>query len=118
MSRQSQQALVKLHAAQMRSWLTPAEAALWAAISRRQLGVQFRRQVVIVGFIADFCAPAARLVVEVDGRHHEAQRGADARRDAKLRRLGYRVLRLSAEVVLGALPRAVEAVRQALAAGG
>lgn len=116
MSRQSQQALVQLHAAQMRSCLSPAEAALWAAIRGNRLGVMFRRQVVIGSFIVDFCAPAARLIVEVDGRHHEWRRGADASRDAKLRRLGYRVLRLPAEVVLRQLPLAVDAVLQALAA--
>jgi very-short-patch-repair endonuclease len=32
-----------LHAAQMRSHVNPAEAALWALLSRRQLGVVFRR---------------------------------------------------------------------------
>jgi very-short-patch-repair endonuclease len=79
--------------------------------------VKFRRQVVVAGrFVVDFCAPAARLVVEVEGRHHEWRRGADARRDAKLRKLGFRVVRLPAEVVLRELPLAVAAVREALAA--
>jgi len=86
-SRQSQQALVQLHAAQMRASLSPAEAALWAAIRGKRLGVMFRRQVVIGSLIVDFCAPAARLIVEVDGRHHEWRRGADASHDAKLRRV-------------------------------
>ena len=51
----------------------------------------------MLGFIVDFLALSARLVVEVDGGYH-AQRGrADARRDEKLRRAGYRVLRVRAE---------------------
>lgn len=50
-------------------------------------------------FIADFVAPVARLVVEVDGAYHARLGAADARRDIALVRLGYRVLRLPAELV-------------------
>jgi very-short-patch-repair endonuclease len=53
-------------------------------------------------------------VVEVDGNYHARRRGADARRDAKLRRLGYRVLRLPAALVMNDLKAAVELVREAL----
>ena len=44
------------------------------------------------------------------------QRGAaDARRDRKLARLGFRVVRVEAEMVLRNLPVAVELVRRGLA---
>ncbi|MCC6903459.1 MAG: hypothetical protein IT377_31100 [Polyangiaceae bacterium] len=39
---------------------------------------------------------------------------ADARRDRKLAKLGYRVLRLEAGLVERALPQALERVREAL----
>jgi very-short-patch-repair endonuclease len=42
----------------------------------------------------------AKLVVEVDGGYHRDRVAADARRDRALRRLGDRVLRLSAALVL------------------
>jgi very-short-patch-repair endonuclease len=87
----------------MRSHLNPAEAALWALLQRRQLGVVFRRQVVVLGrYIADFLAPSAKLIVKVDGGYHCRRGIADARRDEALRRAGYRVLRLDAESVLKA----------------
>jgi hypothetical protein len=35
-------------------------------------------------YIVDFCAPARRLVVEVDGNCHVRRRAADVRRDAAL----------------------------------
>jgi very-short-patch-repair endonuclease len=55
----------------MCSQLNPAEAALWAQLKNRQLGVVFRRQVVVLGrYIADFLAPAVKLIVEVDGGYH------------------------------------------------
>jgi very-short-patch-repair endonuclease len=79
------------------------------------LGVVFRRQVPLAGkWIADFVAPALRLVIEVDGSAHEHRRRADARRDEKLRWLGYHVLRLEAELVMRDLPRAIGLVREAV----
>jgi hypothetical protein len=45
-------------------------------------------------------APARRLAVEVDGGYHALRIAADARRDAKLRRWGWRVLRLDARLVV------------------
>jgi len=80
---------LEVYAAQNRAALTESEARLWSALSAGQLGVSFRRQVPLGNrFIVDFLAPRARLVVEVDGGYHARRRGADARRDAKLRRLG------------------------------
>ena len=77
-----------------------------------------RRQVPIGNrYIADFVAPAVKLIIEVDGAYHRRRVTADARRTRVLERLGYRVSRLDAEVVLRQLPVALEAVRQALQAG-
>jgi very-short-patch-repair endonuclease len=91
---------------------------LWQAIRARKLGVVFRRQVVVAGrFIADFLAPSARLIVEVDGRQHERRGAADARRDRVLGRAGYRVLRLPAELVRD-LPDALARIREALREAG
>ena len=83
-----------------------------------QLGVSFRRQVPLGGrYIADFVARSARLVVEVDGGWHHGRASADARRDRVLARLGYRVLRLPAKLVLEQPLEAVAQVRAALASG-
>lgn len=90
------------------------EQLLWQALRSGQLGVPFRRQVPLGCYIVDFVAPQAKLVVEVDGRCHEQRRVADARRDRKLARLGYRVLRLQAELVLKQQPVAMALVRRAL----
>ena len=107
------------HRAQlMRACPSTPEQALWVAIRSGQLGTPFRRQYPIGGFVADFAAPQAKLVVEVDGRGHEHRRAADARRDRKLARLGYRVLRLEAQLVLKQLPVALARVREALAEAG
>ncbi len=86
----------------------PSEAALWEAVRAKKLGFEVRRQVPIGGkFIADVYVPECRLIIEVDGTSHKAKRRADARRDEVLRRLGYRVLRLRAELVERNLAEAV-----------
>jgi very-short-patch-repair endonuclease len=109
------QARLELFARQHRSRPTESEARLWSALKSRQLGVSFRRQVPLAGhFIADFFAPTIGLVVEVDGAIHARKPGPDARRDLKLRRAGFRVVRVSAELVLQDLPAAVALVRLAL----
>jgi very-short-patch-repair endonuclease len=106
---------VALHARQMRFAPTESERLLWSALRGCRLGTHFKRQVPVGGrYIADFLAPARRLVVEVDGLYHSRRRQADARRDAVLRRLGYHVLRLDAELVERELGVAVARVREAL----
>jgi len=99
---------------QMRQAPTDSEARLWRALRSSQLGVAFRRQVPLLGFIADFYAPAARLIVEVDGGYHSRRGSAYARRAHKLTRAGYRMVRLDAELVMRDLPAAIRAVRRAL----
>jgi very-short-patch-repair endonuclease len=110
-------AQLEAYAWRNRQVLTDSEAVLWEALRKRQLGVQFRRQVPLRGrYIADFYAAAARLVVEVDGGSHRGRERADARRDRALARAGLRVVRVSAEVVLRDLRAAVRLVAEALAA--
>ena len=101
------QATLEMHARCMRLNPTPSEQRLWQVLSGSQLGVAFRRQVVIGEYIVDFAAIKERLVIEVDGGYHATRTQADARRDRALRRAGYRVLRLPAALVLADLPSAI-----------
>lgn len=102
----------------MREFTTVSERKLWGALSgSRLLGVAFRRQMPLgrSGFIGDFVAPALKLVVEVQGSIHQHSRRADVRRERKLRRLGYSVVCLDAELVMRDLAAAVERVRRVVA---
>jgi len=98
----------------MRHVPVPLEARLWEALRGGRLGVVFRRQVVLGEHIVDFCAPAVRLVVEVDGGYHAEREGLDARRDERLRRLGYCVVRVSSEEVVRELAAVVARLRAVL----
>jgi len=73
--------------------------------------------VIVAGCIVDFSAPSARLIVEVDGGYHAVRMRADARRDRVLLCAGYRVLRLSAELVMRDVVSALECMRGALSEG-
>ena len=71
------------------------------ALRRGALGVAFKRQVVLgERYVVDFFVPSVGLVVEVDGKVHRGSADADGRRDEKLRRLGYRVVRIEAALVM------------------
>jgi len=58
-------------AKELRREMTPAEKILWEELRANKLGVHFRRQQVIAGFIVDFYCHRAGLVVEVDGDIHD-----------------------------------------------
>jgi len=75
---------------------TPREAALWARLKGRQLGVAFACQEFVLGYIADFYCPVAKLVVEVDGPIHDSdkQRRRDSVKDRALKWRGLIVLSL------------------------
>jgi very-short-patch-repair endonuclease len=102
------------HAHRMRLAPSEPERVLWQALRCSQLGVQFRRQVVMQGFIVDFFAPAALVVLEVDGAQHARRHGADKRRDRALAAAGLTVLRLPAQFVLRDLPLTLRQIAQAL----
>jgi hypothetical protein len=60
-------------------------------------------------------APTLRPAAPAVRGYHARRRGADEQRDRTLRRLGYRVLRLEAELVLQDLTAAVAQVQPELA---
>jgi very-short-patch-repair endonuclease len=73
---------------------------------------------VLQGYIADYYACAAHLIVEVDGGWHSGRARADARRDRALAAAGYRVLRVAEEEVLSALPQVLARIRAAIGEAG
>lgn len=101
----------------LRANLTDSEQLLWSRLRRKQiLGVQFYRQKPLGNYVADFYAPRARLVIEVDGSQHlEAGRARDdQRRTAYLERRRVRVLRFNNLEVLQELEVVVEEIYRAV----
>jgi len=84
-------------ARQLRREPTPAERHAWSLLrNRRLLGLGFRRQHVLHGFIVDYYCPALKLVLELDGNPHDGatQASYDDARTAWLKSAGYRLIRI------------------------
>lgn len=113
MSRHFARTLVD-RAAALRSAPTTTESILWQQLRGSRLGIAFRRQVPIGRFIADFCAPSIRLILEVDGDYHSRRGPADARRDRILGRLGYSVVHIPAALVSSDIDATISLVRHAI----
>jgi very-short-patch-repair endonuclease len=90
------------NARRLRKNQTDAERLLWGKLRARRLaGFKFRRQEPVARYIVDFCCRDARLVVELDGGHHNRDDVAaiDRRRQQEIERLGFLVKRFwNAEV--------------------
>ena len=105
-------------ARQLRRDSTQAEMTLWKHIRSQQLaGYKFRRQVPLGRYILDFVCFERRLIIELDGGHHQDQTVYDNERTEWLESQGFRLLRFwnnevleqteaVAQVILEALTRA------------
>ena len=109
-----QRQLLRQRARVMRHAPTETEHLLWQVLRAGRLGVTFRRQVVLQGYVADFYACSHKLIAEVDGNWHAKRQARDARRERTLRASGYRLLHVTASEVAHSLPLVVTRVRQAL----
>ena len=81
-------------ARKLRRQETDAERRLWSSIRDRQfLGLKFRRQGPVCGYVADFLCHEVKLIVELDGGQHSERSEEDARRTMLLGEAGFLVLR-------------------------
>jgi very-short-patch-repair endonuclease len=105
------------HARSLRKRMTPWEIRVWAELRRfNRSGTRFRRQAVIGRYIVDFACFRNKLVIELDGSQHAAERGirTDKARDKWLNEQGFRVLRFWNSDVQNNLPSIIEAVGNAI----
>ena len=105
----------KFEARAMRKTPTKSEGLFWKAIRRnRIMGLQFQRQVPMLGYIADFYCPELGLIVELDGRFHDPEK--DRIRDEHFKARGQAVIRIPSSLVIQNLPAALGMLRNACAA--
>ena len=98
-------------AKELRREMTLAEKILWNELRANKLGVHFRRQQIIAGFIVDFYCHKSALVVEVDGDVHDLQQEEDARREDVLKELGLQVIRFRNDEVIKDLSTVVGRIK-------
>src|SRR5579862_4674355 len=103
---------IEQKARELRREMTPMEQRLWQALKGKQLdGLRFRAQHPVGRFILDFYCPAWKLVIEVDGGIHAANRERDEERTACLAAYGYQVVRVQNEEIETDLPAVLEQIR-------
>ncbi len=94
--------------------MTDGERRLWNELRdfRRHYGVHVRRQAPIGRYVVDFVIQERKLIIEVDGEHHQIpeQRERDVARDAWLRAQGYEIMRLHSGEVWNELQACIETI--------
>ncbi|HWW24625.1 MAG TPA: DUF559 domain-containing protein [Caulobacter sp.] len=103
----------------LRRAMSGQEVRLWVRLrALREQGFHFRRQAPLLGYYPDFICLSRKLVVEVDGPHHEelGQRDHDAHRDQVLRGSGFQTLRFSTRAVHEDVDAVMSVICQALSA--
>jgi very-short-patch-repair endonuclease len=93
-----------------------AESHLWTILRDRRIIAKFRRQMPVGPYIADFICLERRLIVEVDGPHHDdpEQKERDWRRERWLRDAAFRVFRLTSGEVIADPELATQKIIEAL----
>jgi len=87
----------------LRSNSTKPEKLVWQELrNNKLLGLKFRRQYSIGNYIADFCCPALKLIIEIDGAiHGEGNEPIkDLIREKYLKNKGFYIKRYTAKYVL------------------
>lgn len=84
----------------LRNDQTEVESILWRHLKGNQLGVKFRRQHVIGSNITDFASLKIKLVIEVDGKIHEASKEYDEARTKEIESVGFKVIRFTNEEII------------------
>ncbi|MES1222591.1 MAG: DUF559 domain-containing protein, partial [Bacteroidota bacterium] len=107
--------LLKDFVAIHRSNPTEAEKVLWEIVrGRKMAGFKFRRQHIISNYIADFVCLSEKLIIEVDGLHHQLPENkiSDEERTLELNKLGFEVIRFTNEQVLNNTDNVVNLIVQ------
>ena len=99
-------------ARRLRREMTSAEQLLWQRLRKSALGVHFRRQQIIDGFIVDFYCHSARVVVEVDGAVHKLQADYDHGREEALARRDLLTIRFTNDEICDDLDGVVDQIEQ------
>jgi very-short-patch-repair endonuclease len=100
-------------AKRLRANTTPHERILWRALKELPIeGTHFRRQAPIGPYVVDFFCPARKLIIELDGGHHNEDEtaGRDRERQTWLEQEGYRVVRFWNSEINGDLNAVLERI--------
>ena len=112
--------ILKVHAQKNKDNPTKAELVLWELLKGKQLdNYKFRRQQIIGQYIADFVCLSHKLIIEVDGKIHQApeNKESDEVRTRWLESQGFKVIRFSNEQILSDQENVLNEIQKALSFG-
>ena len=97
----------------LRARQTKTEGLLWGKLKKNGLGVKFRRQHPMAGFVVDFYCHKARLVVELDGEYHNitSQKELDREREKVLEGFELKILRFDDNEILNNLDSVIDEIK-------
>lgn len=99
----------------LRRTQTPWERILWQHLrGNRFYGVQFKRQVRLGSYIVDFYCASKKLIIELDGAHHNTRKFSERDRikEKYFRSQGYKVLRFWNKEIETNLTRVLGEIRR------
>jgi very-short-patch-repair endonuclease len=101
----------------LRKKMTPEERLFWERVrANRILGLHFRRQQIVEGFLVDFYCNKARCVVEIDGGIHNEpeQQEIDAHRRAVFESRGLTEIRFTNNEIHHEMDDVIERLKKTL----
>jgi len=99
-------------ARELRKLATPPEEIVWEQLrDRKFLGLKFRGQHIIMGFVVDFYCSELKLALEIDGKIHEQQKEYDKIRQKLIEEEGIRFIRITTQEMNGTASSLLEKIR-------
>ena len=100
----------------LRKKSTKPEEILWWYLRDKKLGVKFKRQHSIGGYILDFYSSEKKLIIELDGQVHKTKEAQeyDTVRDKYFKELGYKTIRFWNKEVENEIEKVVETIKQVI----
>jgi very-short-patch-repair endonuclease len=92
---------------------TETEKLLWRYLRSKQIdGFKFRRQQPIDNYVVDFVCFDKKIIIEVDGGQHAADKEKDIERDNYFKKHGFKVLRFWNNDVFKNIGGVLEKIRE------
>lgn len=102
-------------ARQLRQEQTSAEEKIWQILRDRQfMGLKFRRQHVIEGFVVDFYCPEHKLAIELDGGIHNKRKDYDQLRQQEIESKFNTVIRVKNKEITDDCAILVQKIKEAI----
>lgn len=101
---------------ELRKNQTKEEDKLWWYLRDKGLGIKFRRQHSIGGYITDFFCKENKLIIEIDGEIHNTKENKeyDEIRDNFLKELGCTILRFKNSEIENDIKNVLEKIKACL----